>query len=433
MSQYAHKPDSKTIHSKSQLEHFGSIVHDSAITAGGHQMVVTHEGYAIPLHIRNGLYYMHMSPATDTELEQLPHVFLTADPRWNPDIVDEEFFFDVSDTLLDAPIVHDCRDARDTHLDLFASQHTHSGHHGDIMIICNHLGAAVDGLAIFSQTMKRCLPDLDVLLPHFGWVGKERIRDTLAKTSQHYQADNRVPMRKHFRSHFPAANVRCLNEWYSTETFIADEPAFDDGIPGHGACQMMQIYGVKYIIDKALYGLRSSGLCFHERLSTVLRQFGFHRSKVDPDVWMRDLNDMWKFIVVYVDNIIAAMNDPQSFFDELQGPMDFLISLKLFLICLIVASLLLSQVVEVRKAGQPSFPIHFLNKTAIDAFSKWQNQVESATYGSEFTAARQAVEQIIDLRYTLYMFGVPIDGTSWLFGDNKSFVTSSTIPHSTLI
>ena len=60
MSQYAHKPDSKTIHSKSQLEHFGSIVHDSAITAGGHQMVVTHEGYAIPLHVRNGLYYGHV-------------------------------------------------------------------------------------------------------------------------------------------------------------------------------------------------------------------------------------------------------------------------------------------------------------------------------------------------------------------------------------
>ena len=78
--------------------------------------------------------------------------------------------------------------------------------------------------------------------------------------------------------------------------------------------------GHNYIIDKALYGLSSSGLCFHECLSTVLRQFGFHRSKVDPDVWMRDLNDMWEFIVVYVDDIIAAMNDPQSFFDELQGP-----------------------------------------------------------------------------------------------------------------
>ena len=84
--------------------------------------------------------------------------------------------------------------------------------------------------------------------------------------------------------------------------------------------EFRHLAGHNYIIDKALYGLRSSGLRFHERLSTVLRQFGFHRSKVDPDVWMRDLNDMWELIVVYVDDIIAAMNDPQSFFDELQGP-----------------------------------------------------------------------------------------------------------------
>jgi hypothetical protein len=35
-------------------------------------------------------------------------------------------------------------------------------------------------------------------------------------------------------------------------------------------------------------------------------------------------------------------------------------------------------------------------------------------------AARQAVEHIIDLRYTLPMLGVPIDGPSWLFGNNKS-------------
>ena len=31
--------------------------------------------------------------------------------------------------------------------------------------------------------------------------------------------------------------------------------------------------------------------------------------------------------------------------------------------------------------------LHFLNKTPIDAFSRWQNQVDSATYGSEFMAA----------------------------------------------
>jgi hypothetical protein len=58
--------------------------------------------------------------------------------------------------------------------------------------------------------------------------------------------------------------------------------------------------------------------------------------------------------------------------------------------------------------------------------------VETATYGSEFLAGRTATEQIIDLRYTLRMFGVPIDGRAWLFGDNASVVTSSTIPHSSL-
>ena len=47
--------------------------------------------------------------------------------------------------------------------------------------------------------------------------------------------------------------------------------------------------------------------------------------------------------------------------------------------------------------------LHFFNQTPIDAFSKEQNQVESVTYGSEFMAARQPVQQIIDLCYTLCM------------------------------
>ena len=75
--------------------------------------------------------------------------------------------------------------------------------------------------------------------------------------------------------------------------------------------------------------------------------------------------------------------------------------------------------------------LHFLNSTPIAWFTMRQGQAETATYGFEFTAARQAVEQIIDLRYTLRMFGMPLDGPSWLFGDNQSVVTSSTLPHST--
>ena len=76
--------------------------------------------------------------------------------------------------------------------------------------------------------------------------------------------------------------------------------------------------------------------------------------------------------------------------------------------------------------------IHFLNQTPIDYFCKRQAQVETATFGSEFVAARTAVEQIIDLRYTLRMLGVPIEGAAWLFGDNKGVVDNATIPHSQL-
>lgn len=76
--------------------------------------------------------------------------------------------------------------------------------------------------------------------------------------------------------------------------------------------------------------------------------------------------------------------------------------------------------------------LHFINQTPSHWYSKRQGRVNTATYGSEFMAARTATEQIIDLRYTLRMMGIPIDGPSWMFGDNQSVITSSTIPESTL-
>ena len=70
--------------------------------------------------------------------------------------------------------------------------------------------------------------------------------------------------------------------------------------------------------------------------------------------------------------------------------------------------------------------------TPIVWFSKRQNTVETATYGSEFVAARIATDQVIDLQLTLRYLGVPVLDKSYMFGDNKSVVTSSTIPHSKL-
>ena len=76
--------------------------------------------------------------------------------------------------------------------------------------------------------------------------------------------------------------------------------------------------------------------------------------------------------------------------------------------------------------------LHFCNQTPTDWYSKKQATVETATYGSEFVAAKTATEQIMDMRYTLRYLGVPIKSKAYMFGDNRSVVISATLPHSTL-
>ena len=76
--------------------------------------------------------------------------------------------------------------------------------------------------------------------------------------------------------------------------------------------------------------------------------------------------------------------------------------------------------------------IHMLNQTPIDWFTKKQSTVETATYGSEFSAARTAIQQITAIRLTLRYLGVEVHGATHLFGDNESVVKSGTMPHSPL-
>ena len=76
--------------------------------------------------------------------------------------------------------------------------------------------------------------------------------------------------------------------------------------------------------------------------------------------------------------------------------------------------------------------IHFINQTPFDWYSKKQSTVETATYGSEFVAVRIATDQIIEHRTMLRYLGVPLHQKTFMFGDNKSVVDSSSVPHSKL-
>ena len=91
--------------------------------------------------------------------------------------------------------------------------------------------------------------------------------------------------------------------------------------------------GHTLIIRKALYGLKSSGLRWHERFADVLRSMGFFPSKAENDIWMRDKGDHYEYIGVYVDDLIICTKEPRAIIEALQiehkfklkgtGPVEF--------------------------------------------------------------------------------------------------------------
>ena len=58
--------------------------------------------------------------------------------------------------------------------------------------------------------------------------------------------------------------------------------------------------------------------------------------------------------------------------------------------------------------------------------------METATFGSEYVAARTRTEQIIDLRNHFRYLGVPVETAMMMFGDNETVVNTASVPHSKL-
>ena len=350
------------------------------------------------------------------------------------------------------------------------------------------------------------------------------------------------------------------------------------------------------IIVKALYGLRSSGAHWHDKLADSLRDEGFFPCRAEPDIWMCKNGELYEYVAVYVDDLAFAMKDPKTFiqifkskhnytiksagtlefhlgadffrdpdgilcmaprkyiecliqsyehmfgskpstnmysplekgdhpelddseyldpsgiqqYQSLIGSLQWVISLGRFDIATAVMTMSSFRSAPQRghlnhlrrvcgyltkmkhamlrfRTHEPDYSdlpsmeydwtyvydeaaelvpedvpeplgkritlthyvdanlfhdaltgrsvtgiLHFANATPIDWYSKKQATVETATYGSEFLAARTCVEQIIDLHNTFCYLGVSIKEKSYMFGDNESVVNSSSIPHAKL-
>jgi Reverse transcriptase (RNA-dependent DNA polymerase) len=91
-----------------------------------------------------------------------------------------------------------------------------------------------------------------------------------------------------------------LESFTKEKVFIIAGPEFNE------------LEGCVLLINKALYGLRTSGLRWHERFADTLRDMDFRPCKADPDVWMRPTEDCYEYIAVYVDDLAIIAKSPES-------------------------------------------------------------------------------------------------------------------------
>lgn len=91
------------------------------------------------------------------------------------------------------------------------------------------------------------------------------------------------------------------------EAYTAEKVCLYAG-PDFGNCK-----GHLLIVSRALYGLRSSGARWHDRLADCFRSEGFIPCHAEPDIWLRKNGEMYEYIAVYVDDLAMTMKDPQAF------------------------------------------------------------------------------------------------------------------------
>ncbi len=74
----------------------------------------------------------------------------------------------------------------------------------------------------------------------------------------------------------------------------------------------------------------------------------------------------------------------------------------------------------------------YCNMNLIIWLSKRQPTIETSVFGAEFVAMKHSIKTLRGLRHKLQMMGVPLTGPFFIYGDNKSQVTNSSRPESTL-
>jgi hypothetical protein len=80
----------------------------------------------------------------------------------------------------------------------------------------------------------------------------------------------------------------------------------------------VNLHSAHLIIDKSLYGLKTSAARLHEHLSESLLRLGCKTTKHDPDLWMVDKSSHYEYLAKYVDDILIWGKDSMEVIKPLE-------------------------------------------------------------------------------------------------------------------
>jgi hypothetical protein len=235
----------KSILSCVQMEHYGADINEKSLRLPGGKQRILMDGYQIPLDFHNGLPYLKCRIPTEDELNTLPHIIMTSDMDWDPSTYDNTI--DDMDKFYDADadeVYHSPFDHNGDYRHRTVATHTFHGEseffdayespdYEDLIddILDSFNPDVVNGIyevhVMESNPSKR---DYNLLRPFFAWAPAETIRKTIGVTTQYARGRVSETIRQHWKSRFPACNVRRRNEAVATDTVFSDTPAVDSGV-----------------------------------------------------------------------------------------------------------------------------------------------------------------------------------------------------------
>ena len=79
-----------------------------------------------------------------------------------------------------------------------------------------------------------------------------------------------------------------------------------------------ELHGHILVIHKALYGLKSSGMRWSQRIRDTMLELNLTPCKADPCVWLRKMRDKYKYIAIHVDDLLIASQEPTAILQDLK-------------------------------------------------------------------------------------------------------------------